>query len=69
MAQRGAGKRRNDIVTPTVWATPGKLPLLRPPASGGWFSSGAPPSAPMAGERVPAKVVCDGDNTACFAKA
>ena len=43
--------------------------LLRPPASGGWFSSGAPPSAPMAGERVPATVVCDGDNTACFAKA
>ena len=67
LAQRGAGKRRNDGVSPSVagWGVPGKLPLLSPPAQPrGWFSSSA-------SERTEPEVavVCDGDNTAFFARA
>ena len=67
LAQRGAGKKRNDGVAPSVagWGIPGKLPLLVPPArSRGWFSSSvAEPTEPELA------VVCDGDNTAFFARA
>lgn len=67
LAQRGAGKKRNDGVTPSVagWGTPGKLPLLRPPPRPrGWFSRGADEES-----EPKAVVVCDGDNTAFFARA
>ena len=67
LAQRGAGKKRNDAVTPQVvgWGMTGKLPLLQPPAVAGWFGG----SAPAAEGPPEARVVCDRENTAYFAKA
>ena len=67
LAQRGAGKRRNDAVAPSVagWSAPGKMPLLLPPArSRGWFSGGVGDLT-----EPEATVVCGGDNTAFFARA
>ena len=70
LAQRGAGKKRNDGVAPAVagWGLPGKLPLLRPPARPrGWFGGGD--GGADGGGDPEATVVCDRDNTAFFAQS